>query len=288
MKQSVIKILTIIFLSVLCNDVQAQKVVAKVKVIHDKLQGRNLDLFEGFEQKITSYVNDYNWAKTDDQTPLNLEIQFFLEKVSDEGGSKSVSATIYFSNSKELQYRDNGCIFVLKKGYTFYHDENVIDPLLSIIDFYVYVMLGDEMDTLGKFLGTTFFQKAKSIAMQAKALITYNAKGWDDRLVKAEQFLDPRYQDYRIMKDFFYEGLFNYEDGDIPMARKNISKAIDLMPGLVKKTETAYHTERFIQTHYNDICKVFEKSNDKGIFNKMLEIDPKNKDTYLKYRDGKL
>ncbi len=265
-----------------------QKVIANVKVIHDKLQGRNLDLFEGFEQKMTSYVNDYNWAKTDDQTPLNLEIQFFLEKVSDEGGNKTVSATIYFSNSKELQFRDNGCIFVLKKGYTFYHDENIVDPLLSIVNFYVYVMLGDEMDTLGKFLGTTFFQKAKSIALQSKALIPYNAKGWDDRLVKAEQFLDPRYQDYRIMKDYFYEGLFNYEEGDIVAARKNVGKAVELFERMINKTETAYHTERFIQTHYNDICRIFEKSDDKAVFDRMIELDPKNKETYLKYRLGKL
>jgi hypothetical protein len=283
-----LKIFVLFLLCPLISDIHAQKVVARVKVITDKLQGRNLDLFEGFEQKMTSYVNEYNWAKTDDQTPLNLEIQFFLEKVSDEGGSKSVSATIYFSNSKEMQFRDNGCIFVLKKGYTFYHDQNLIDPLLSIVDFYVHIMLGDEMDTLGKFLGTTFFQKAKSIALQSKALIAYNAKGWDDRLVKAEQFLDPRYQDYRIMKDFFYEGLFNYEDGDLSLARKNIGKAIELFGGLSNKTETAYHTERFIQTHYNDICKVFEASPDKSVFDKMIELDPKNKETYLKYRDGKL
>jgi hypothetical protein len=267
--------------------VHAQKVVANVKVISDKLQGRNLDLFEGFEHKMSSYVNDYNWSNTDDRTPLNIEIHFFLEKVTDEGGNKTVSATIYFSNSKELQYRDNSCIFVLRKGYTFYHNENIVDPLLSIVDFYIYIMLGDEMDTLGKFLGTSFFQKAKSVAIQSKSIFTYNVKGWDDRLTKAEQFLDPRYQDYRIMKDFFYEGLFNYEEDDFVTARKNILKAVDLFYSLINKTETAYHTERFIQTHYISICKIFEKAEDKSVFDKMIDLDPKNKETYLKYRLGK-
>lgn len=287
MKYLGFKSFTMLLMLMFCSDVFGQKIVAKVKVIHDKLQGRNLDLFEGFDQKLTGYLNDYNWAKTDDHTPLNIEIQVFLEKVNDEGGSKAVSASIYISNSKELQYLDNSCVFVLKKGYTFYHVENVIEPLLSIIDFYVYIMLGDEMDTLGKFLGTTFFQRAKSIAIQSKSLIPYNAKGWDDRLLRAEQFLDPRYLDYRIMKDFFYEGLFNYEEGEVILARKNIGKAIDLLQSLKGKTETAYHTERFIQVHHNEICKIFEKSGDRSIFDRMIDIDPKNKDIYLKYRDGK-
>lgn len=282
------KIFGLCLLLVYGGPANAQKIVAKVKVIPDKLQGRNLDLFEGFEQKLTSYVNDYNWSNTDDATPLNIEIQIFLEKVSDEGGSKYVSASIYFSNSKELQFLDNGCIFVLKKGYSFYHNENLIDPLLSIIDFYVYIMLGDEMDTLGKFLGTTFFQKAKSIALQSKALISYNARGWDERILKAEMFLNPRYQDYRIMKDFYYEGLFNYEDGDVGLARKNVAKAIDMFQGLKNKTETSYHMERFLQVHYIEICKIFEKSGDSRLFNLLIDLDSKNKDTYVKYRDGKL
>ncbi|MBL7960620.1 DUF4835 family protein [bacterium] len=288
MKLTFYKFFVLLLMLSLGSNAYGQKIVAKVKVIHDKLQGRNLDLFEGFEQKLTSYLNDYNWSQTDDQTPLNLEVQVFLEKVIDEGGAKTVSATIYFSNSKELQYLDNGCIFVLKKGYTFYHNDNVIDPLLSIIDFYVNIMLGDEMDTLGKFLGTNYFQRAKSIALQSKALIAYNARGWEDRLLKAELFLDPRYLDYRIMKDFFYEGQFNYEDGDITLARKNVSKAVALFQSLKGKTETAYHTERFIQVHYITICKIFEKSGDTRLFDLMIELDPKNKDTYVKYRDGKL
>lgn len=282
------KFIAVFLLLFLCQNVHGQKIVAKVKVIRDKLQGRNLDLFEGIEDKLTTYLNEYNWANTDDQTPLNIDVQVFLEKVNDEGGSKSVTASIYFSNSKELQYLDNGCIFVLKKGFTFYHDENAVDPFLSIINFYINLMLGDEMDTLGKFLGTTFFQKAKSIALQSKALIAYNARGWDERVLKADQFLDPRYQDYRVMKDFFYEGLFNFEDGDVVLARKNLSRAIDLFQSLKLKTETAYHTERFIQVHYNDICKIFEKSGDSNLFDRMIELDPKNKETYVKYRDGKL
>jgi hypothetical protein len=264
----------------------SQKVVATVKVIRDKLQGRNLDLFEGLEQKLTTYLNGYNWGKTDDDTPLPVNFQIVPDQVTSDGG-KVVSGSIYVLNDKELQFLDNSCAFVLTKGSAYYHDENRIEPFLSIIDFYMYIIIGDDRDTLGKLFGTPFFQKARNIATQAKSIVTYNASGWEDRLLKADQFLDQRYMDYRIMKDFYYEGLSNFENGDMNAARKNVTKAIDMIEPLLSRTYTSYHAERFLQVHYNEICKVFQDTKDKKIFDRLMKLDPKNKETYQRYKDGK-
>ncbi len=264
------------------GDVVGQKVSATVKVFRDKLQGRNLDLFEGFEQKLTDYINTYDWSKTGDDTPLPLDIQIVIEKAADEGENRLVSATLYITNGRELQFLDNNCRFYLRKGASFNHDPNSIDSFLSIIDFYIQLMLGDDMDTLGRFLGTSFFQSARSIAAQAKAL----HGGWDDRIQRADQFLDTRYQDYRIMKDFYYEGMSQFDGGDVTGARKNIAKAIGYMEKLVGQVVTKNHTERFIQVHYLDICKAFAGSGQKSIFDRLIALDPKNEETYLRYKQN--
>ncbi len=279
-----------LFLVVTCaaETLRAQKVVASFKVIRDKLQGRNLDLFDGLEGKVLDYINNYDWSRSEDPTPLNLDFQMFLDRVVEDAGSKRVVATLYVTNGKELQFLDNGCTFVLSKGTLFYHDETRIEPLLSIFDFYVNVMLGDEMDALGKYLGTPFFQKAKSIASQAKSLVAYNAKGWDDRLSRADLFLDPRYQDYRIMKDQYYEALFRFENGEVQTARKTLRTVVSTMETLLNDVITKNHTERFLQVHYLEICRVFEASADKSLFDRLIQLDPRNADTYRKYRDGNL
>lgn len=269
----------------IASAVQAQKVVGTVKIVRDKLQGRNLDLFEGLEQKITNYINNTDWSKTDDPTPLNLDIQLFLEKVSETGESRLVTASLYISNGKELQFLDKECKFIIKKGSTYYYDVNRIDSFLSLLDFYIFIMLGDEFDTLGKMAGTPFFQRAKNIALQAKALIGENVAGWESRQIKIDDMLDPRYGEYRIMKDFFYEGLSNYNNGEIKTARANFKKAIDILEAIITKNITAYHSERFLQLHYLDICRVFESSGESMIFDRLIALDRQNKDTYLKYRD---
>lgn len=284
----IIRLITLLLL-LGAGEMYAQKIVGSVKVIRDKLQGRNLDIFEGFEAKVLEYVNNYDWAKTGDETPLNVDIQFFLEKVVDAGENKRVYTTIYITNGKELQFLDNSCIFDVKKAFNLYHDDNVIDPFLSIINFYIYLIIGDELDTVGKFLGTPFFQKASGIAAQSKALITYNVSGWDDRQIKADQFLDIRYQPYREMKDFYYEGKYNFfDESDTEAGRKNVLKALDMIEKLLTQILTKNHTERFMQVHYYEICKIFETATDKRVFDRLIEIDPKNKDTYQKYKDGKL
>jgi hypothetical protein len=265
------------------SDVWGQKVSASVKVFREKLQGRNLDLFEGFEQKLTDYINNYDWSKTGDNTPLNLDIQIVIEKASDEGENRFVTATLYITNGKELQFLDDNCRFSLRKGATFNHDPNTIDSFLSIIDFYIQIMLGDEMDTLGRFLGTSFFQSARSIAAQAKV----QHGGWDDRIQRIDQFFDTRYQDYRVMKDFYYEGISLFDEGDMTGARKNLIRAVEYMEKLLDHVITKNHTERFIQVHYLDICKVFEGSREKSVFDRLMAIDPKNKDTYQRYKQNR-
>ena len=175
----------------------------------------------------------------------------------------------------------------MNKGFTFYHDENQTDPFLSIIDFYMYIMLGDEMDVVGKFKGTPFFQRAKNLAAQSKIMISMNARGWEERLIRADLFLDPRYQDYRIMKDHYYEGVAQYEEGEVLSARKNLLKAIDMMETLNNTVFTRNHTDRFIQGHYLDICKMFETSQDKSVFDKLIALSPKNKDTILRYKESR-
>jgi len=280
MKQIINLILALLLFT--SAEVVGQKVSATVKVFREKLQGRNLDLFEGFEQKLEDYINNYDWSKTGDNTPLPLDIQIVIEKAADEGENRFVSATLYITNGKELQFLDDNCRFSIRKGATFYHDPNSIDSFLSIVDFYIQLMLGDEMDTLGRFLGTSFFQTARSIAAQAKAL----HGGWDDRVQRADQFLDTRYQDYRVMKDFYYEGISQVDEGDINGARKNLTKSVDYMERLLGHVVTKNHTERFIQVHYLDLCKAFEGSREKSIFDRLIVMDPKNKETYLRYKQN--
>ncbi len=264
------------------SELRAQKIVATVKVFREKLQGRNLDLFEGFEQRLTQYIHDYDWSKTGDPTPLPVDIQIVIERASDEGEFRFVTATLYVTNGKELQFLDENAKFVLRKGGTFYHDLTTIDPFLSIIDFYMFLILGDEMDTLGRFLGTSFFQSARSLATQAKAV----HGSWDARVELATEFLDTRYQDYRLMKDHFYEGMSLFEEGDVAGARTSAKNAVDLMEKMLTQVLTKNHTERFLQVHHLDLCKVFSGGRDLKVFDRLVQMDPKNKDTYLRYKQN--
>ncbi len=276
----------LIFLLWWTGSAHSQKVTASFKVIKDKLQGKNIDFLEGLEQKSADYVNNYDWTKNDDPTPLKLEFQLYLERISDDAEGKKISATMYCTNGRELQFLDTDCSFYFSRSTSFYNDESRIDGYLSLIDFYLCLFIGDEWDAIGRFKGSAYFQKAKSIASQAKNLVSYNVSGWDGRMSTADRFLDPRYQDYRIMKDIYFEGLYRIENGEVVTGRSMLLDAVKKMEVLLGQIMTKNHTERFIQVHYLEICKAFAKANDKSILDRLMNIDPKNKDTYLKYKEG--
>ncbi|CUS86217.1 protein of unknown function (DUF4835) [Candidatus Kryptonium thompsonii] len=52
---------------------------------------------------------------------------------------------------------DDKVEFFYDKNAPLYHDEFRFDPLLSLIDFYMYIVIGYDFDTYEPFGGTEFF-----------------------------------------------------------------------------------------------------------------------------------
>lgn len=82
----------------------------------------------------------------------------------------------------------------LFKNQPIYKNENKFDPLMSFINFYVYLILGFDYDTYSQLSGTNYFQRAMSICNQASGSI-----GWDrsnsaySKFSFAEEILNPKF-----------------------------------------------------------------------------------------------
>src|SRR5258706_990961 len=77
-----------------------------------------------------------------------------------------------------LRLLDDSWEFDYTRYQPFIHNDISFNPLLSFVDFYMYLVLGYDFDTYGSLDGTPYFQKAMDIVSKSRGAPNAG-KGWD-------------------------------------------------------------------------------------------------------------
>lgn len=209
----------------------AQELNCKVKVMYDRIQGVDKQVFIGMERAITEFLNTRKWT-TDQYNPterINCNILINLAKKIDENSyeaTMNIQATrpVYNSNynSSLINFIDKEVAFTYSQFTPLQYDDNRINGndalssnLTALLAFYTYMILGLDYDSFALNGGTEFFKKAQNIVNNAPEqgkLI----KGWKavdgnkNRYWIMDQLMNPRFQ---AMRNYWYamhrEGLDN-------------------------------------------------------------------------------
>ena len=169
------------------------------------------------------------------------------------------------------------------------HDESRFDPLMSLLDFYAYVILGYDFDTYKAGDGTQFFQKAGEILNKARN--TGGGKGWDlptqaaySRAGLIDELVTPKYYDIREASfRYHYRGLdLLYKDD--AKARKAIFSALEKISNLQAKiNQRSLLIRLFFETKYLEISEVFQRDPDLTVYTRLSKIDPAHQTSYEEY-----
>lgn len=278
-------VLTLAFVLASATPAAAQKINAKVTFVNKKLSEQKQQETTDFGNRIQNYINGRAWTNDDYSYEIDCSVQIILNGVGRFGDDDLITATFYITNSKDMQFKDDSWAFVFKQGENFFYNEFIPHSVVSLVDFYLYLLLASEYDTFGLNYGDPFLEKALSLSTSAKNQFFYNSNGWDKRRIEVERLMDEKFKPYRLMKDYYFAGIYYLEEeNDVRGAQASIKKAVDMFDGLLSSVSTKNYTERFIKSNYRDIANVFASYKDKSIYNKMIQADPSNKDFYLKYQ----
>jgi len=256
----------------------SQLIESNVQIILERLPLEKKEELQNFDEKIKSYVDEYDWTGEVFEEPLQMSIQIFLEHryVSFEDRYKG---RFIISNNSDAQYYDKYWVFPHNSGDPLLHNESMFDPLESFIDFYVYILLGEEYDKYGKYLGDKYFKIARNIANSAQFNSQY-AWGWKERNELIDNLLSSEFKPYRNMKDQFFLGL-SYVGEQDTTAEKYCRTAFDFIYNTLNNDPDNERVLQFLQAHNLKFIEVL--GYDKNILEKMISIDPKNEALYKKY-----
>jgi hypothetical protein len=273
----------------------AQEIDCDVKVANmQNLPEAARENLSSFLPDLSQYINSYRWTRED---LGNLKIKCTITisfQGAPNGNHYSVQAFVGSQRPVFRSERNTALVRIIDGNWEFdyvrnqplIHNENRFDPFLSVIDFYVYLILGYDFESYKAGDGTPYFQKAMDIANLARG--GHGSTGWDNpspNVFSRGQFIDEvmnaRYADFReALYRYCYKGL-DLLSKDEGRARKNMFTALEKIGNLQQKINSrTLIIKAFFDAQFGEIKNDFLKDPDPDIFAKLTRIDPAHQSDY--------
>ena len=280
--------------------IKAQEIECTVDIVTESLSQEHIMNLESFKSKIMDYVNSNKFSDVDWEGPkIQVSISIQLVPI----GTKNYSANMFISSKRtiseetdksavNMQFEDMGkWNFEYSSGISLSFDYNRYDNLSSIIDFYMLIIIGLDLDTYQELSGDGCFRRAKNI-FDVAAL--YNAHGWSThstdygRFTLISDLVSPRMDGFRkLVLEYYLDGLELIEHNK-DEALKNMAYTIDAMADFRERyINPSHYMEAWFLTKCNELCDLFRGYSDKKVFRNLMFLNPTNTVRYEAARDNK-
>ena len=285
---------------------KSQELNCNVQVSAQMIQGSNREIFVNMQRDIYEFINNTVWTNHvfsyAERIDCNMLINLTEQLSGDEfKGTIQIQLrrpafnTTY--NSTMLNFVDNNFQFKYVEFQTLEFDPSAHRAnLISVLAYYVYIILGVDYDSYSPLGGTEFFQMAEKIVTNAQNAPESGWKPYDgsrnrNRYWLVKNILDKEYEGVR---QFIYEYDINGLDrleSRVSEARNSMAESLKLLQEVFRKKPDPfmYFLQIIIDAKSEEIINIFlgafpeERSR---VVQIMTEIDPANKSKYEKITAG--
>lgn len=255
-----------------------RSVKVKVNAIIEKLPIEKQEKMKNFNQVIKTYIESVNWFSEDDAVPIEVTLQMFLTDIPSNIEDRYLCELLV--SSSDVQYFDKRFRFPYQQATQLLYSEQAADPLMSVIDFYMNMILANELDKFSGFGGDVYYKRAQSIAALGKFVRAEFVRGWPEREELIKRVFQEPFITFRKMKDFYFYGLYIREKS-MAEARKNLKVALDMLETVIEKKAELEEPRQFLNAHYLEFIDIFKDyENKKEVFNKLIKLDNDHRSLY--------
>ncbi|MFQ5651447.1 MAG: DUF4835 family protein [bacterium] len=264
----------------------AGSVTAKVHVIIDKLPVDKEEKMKDFHAAIKEYIEGVEWLEDDDRMPIEISLQLFLTEIVSNVEDRYKCE--FLISGTDVQYFDKRVRFPYHPGDLLVYNEQSVEPLTAVLNFYINLILGSELDKVRGFGGDVYYNKARNFSALGKFVRTQFIFGWTQReeLIK-RVFVEP-FITFRKMKDYYFYALYVLEEEKNKQeARENIMTALTLIEDVLEKKADLEEPKQFLDAHYLEIIDIFKDYGHRNeVFKKLIKLDPDHKEVYQHHITG--
>ncbi len=186
-----------------------------------------------------------------------------------------------------LKLMDSQWAFEYQRGAFFSYNPLRYDPFITLIDFYMNLVIGADMDTYEELGGTPMYQNARQICLlgasnNGPGYKTNSQPGEFTRYNLVNEMVDLRFEGFRMLLfSFFYDGLdlmvTNKEDG--------MANLVDVISEMADYKENklvgpSVFLQAFFDAKSKEIASVLTGYKDEQVFKDLMYLDPSNSTIY--------
>jgi hypothetical protein len=266
----------------------------------DALTPSQKDYLADFQSKVSAYVNEHRWTDVDfygDKIPVTLNINF----ISGTDGGDFTAQVAFISqrriyedgrptqkSSLILRLMDTKWAFSYIKGQPFYHDEFQFNSITSFLDFYMYVVVGLDFDSMEYMMGTTYYQKAFQIYQRSQSSSSQSEwQGTSNQYSRnnlISELMNGQFENFRsAMYWYYYEGI-DFMATEKDEAKKSVAKALELIADLLVRTNIrSIILNLWLESKASEFCTLLEGYPKRAqLMSIMLQADPQRVEQYRK------
>lgn len=220
--------LLLLFLCLSSLSMSSQELNCLVTINDDQVIGSNRQIFRTLEKSINEFINQKKWTTRNvrPQERINCAMNIIITRRdpnnnSFEGTLQIQSTRPVYGTSYEtpvLNIKDNDFNFRYNEFDQLIYNPTVFDSnLISMIAFYVYVIIGADSDTFKLNGGEAYYKQAENAMLQAQqsGLAAWsNQVGVQNRFQLIDNLLSPNMKQFRSIQ-------YNYHRNGLDLLSKN-------------------------------------------------------------------
>ncbi|MBT8191114.1 MAG: DUF4835 family protein [Bacteroidia bacterium] len=293
------KYISILVISLfMLSSANAQELNINVQVKAPRLQLVDPKVFETLEKEVYEFINNTRW--TDDEFEDFEKIEGNLNiTITEELSQTSFKADffvqtirpVYKSNYKSqvLNFVDKGVPFVYRELQPLENSFNTyIDPLSSLLTYYVYMILGADYDTYSLLGGEPHFKTMQNIISAIPPNLA-SGSGWDpqgnrrNRFWTMDNFLNPRLKPLRQAVYEYHRMSMDNMHEDADKSRAILVSALTTIEQVNKSEQNTAIVQMFVDSKRNELIEIFKgasRGQQTKVYGIMVGLDPAQASRY--------
>lgn len=263
-----------------CHRATALRIESQVSLSMQTVPAETQDRLRGLQEKLNTYINDFDWDEAETRLVLNLPVAIQIKSAGEIAGQLECAATFATNNSGDISIQENTWRFRYDEYAELRHDPDNFNSLTGLVDFYMHLLIGHELDKLGEEAGTEQFAIAARIGDRAK--FDELNDGWAQRMEDLSLLLTPERKDYRTLRWLTHSAWYFQ---DVARNRYEAWLAIVSAIDLAERLDNTQLLQRYWQVNYRKITDLLVLAGDRDNLNRVRRLDTTDPTRMSFYQD---
>ncbi|MDX9748397.1 MAG: DUF4835 family protein [Paludibacter sp.] len=290
-------VLRIVFLMLFVTalPVTAQELNCTFTINSDQVQGSNKSVFNTLQKSVTEFINNRRWTEQSYELEEKIEctMTMIVKQVENDVFTAELQVQsrrpVYNAsyNTTLLNFRDNDIVFTYKEFDVLEFNQNMVTSnLTAILTYYVYLIIGYDMDSYSRMGGTPYFQAAEQLVASAQTLDMPGWRAFESKRNRYALINNLNDEAFRKFRNFLYEyhrlGL-DEMTLNVVNARARISTGLPLIREANRSRPASVIITTFLDTKTDEIINIFKKATDqekKTVIEILTDLNPAQSERY--------